>query len=252
MTIRRFGMALVGLTLGIGCAEAVSLDKGDPGSGSGGSATENGGATSNAGNTSKPVGGSTGSNGGSTGSVGGNGGSTATTPAGGSTATTTSVVTPTSCGTTSGELTLAHAAQSGGSGFTGTSTITPGTVTTFNADAVKLKICFSTIGEVPAALTGANMKIYHAAIEGGPAYTALTDTPISLEKPETTRFCFLFDLSQTTTASGVTVSGAASLKYNWSFDSSQVTGLSLDTREGHKPEIIVLYNDAVAACTLIV
>jgi hypothetical protein len=113
-----------------------------------------------------------------------------------------------------------------------------------------MKICFSTIGAVPAGLTAASMKIYHASIGGGTSpYIELTSsTPISVEKPDTSRVCFLFDLTKDTKAAGVTVAAPAILTYNWSFDSTQVSGLSLDTRPQNKPQIMVLYNTAIAAC----
>ena len=258
MTIRRFGIALAVLSLGYGCAEAVSLKDGETNGGSGGSTATTGGATGNGGSSSTPTGGTTGTktsppgttpaNGGSTGST------TATTPAGGSTGTTTTTKpTPTSCGTTSGELAVTHAAQSGGSGVTGTTTITPGTATSFNADAVKLKFCFYTIGDVPATLATATdaMKIYNADVGGMPAYTSLSSAKISVETVASSQACYTFDFTSVAAAAGVVVSGAGKVNCNWSFDSSKITGMSMDTRPGHELQLIVLYNDAVAACTTI-
>ena len=261
MTIRRFGIALVVLSLGYGCAEAGSLKDGGASTGSGGNSSEVGGGTGTSSSSTSASGGSTGqgSSKSTATSKGGTGTQTSdTTPAGGNTGTstkttttpTTTVVTPSSCDGATGELTAAHKAQAGGSGYTGTTTISPGTVATFNADAVQMKICFSTIGAVPAGLTAASMKIYHASIGGGTSpYIELTSsTPISVEKPDTSRFCFLFDLTKDTKAAGVTVAAPAILTYNWSFDSTQVSGLSLDTRPQNKPQIMVFYNDAIAAC----
>jgi hypothetical protein len=144
---------------------------------------------------------------------------------------------------------MVHASQPGGNGYTGNTIITPGTVTTLKADAIQLKACFSTIGDVPAALAATNMKIYHASVEGGPAYKELTQMPISIEKPASNRFCFVFDLTTFDDAAGLTVTSPADIKYNWSFDSTQVTGLAIDAREQNKPTLVAVYDGNVAACT---
>lgn len=152
------------------------------------------------------------------------------------------------CPAVSHELSLVHVAQVDDYGFTGTTTISPDTQNPFRADAVKLKACFDTVGAIPAALSTSDMKIYHASIEGGSQYIELTSTPIALEVDGDNHFCFAFDLAHESKVSGITVLKPETIKYNWHFDPSLVVGLSLDTRPGHSPTILVDYDSVVADC----
>jgi hypothetical protein len=149
----------------------------------------------------------------------------------------------------SGELTLAHAAQEGGSGVTGTTSVSVGSLTSFNADELDIKFCFGVIGGA-ATVDTASMTIYHAAVEGMPDYTALTDTAILSETTTDGRYCLVFDVGSVAATAGLAISGAGVVKYNWSFNSAKLgAGVMIDPREDSAPQLLAVLNGTTAACT---
>jgi hypothetical protein len=98
------------------------------------------------------------------------------------------------------------------------------------------------------------MTIDSASISGGGVnYVNLSGTTLTLESTnEANRYCIVFDVGSAAGSSGVTVSGAAAVTYNWRFSEKSVdVGLMFDPRPKNAPELKAVLSGGVAACQVV-
>jgi hypothetical protein len=212
-----------------------------------------GGTTSAAGGTTSAAGGTTSAAGGTTSAAGGTTMATTAANSGGSTSIATTTIARCTEATT-GELLLEHTASTGQpNALVGATKITAGSVASFNASDLDLKFCFSVVGS--ATLTAVSgMTIDYAAISGGTVnYINLTSTPLSVEATgEKNRYCIVFDVGSAAGASGVSVSGAAAVTYNWRFNEKGLdVSVMFDPRAKNAPELKAVLSGKVAACQVL-
>lgn len=238
MTLARFALALSTLTLALGCAEAAQIEDAEGATAKGGST---GMAATSVSTTIAPAGGAAPAV--TTAATSGLGGTTGQTAP-----TTVAAVAPVTCAGTD-ELTMLHTPQ-GGNGVAGTTIVSVGTLTSFNADDLDLKLCFGTIPATGATINVASMKIYYAAIEGMSSNVPLTATTVLSETTTDGRYCLVFDVGSAAGTTDFAVSGTGTVKYNWNFDTTNLgSGVMLDPRPGSEPQLLAVLNESTAACT---
>lgn len=259
MTTARFASMLTVLAMSAACNDdkqsGFNPNANAVGGEAGAAASEStaGGATLAAGGTTSAAGGTTSAAGGTASAAGGTATATTTAISGGSTGVVTTTVARCT-EATSGELLLEHTASTGQpNALVGATKVTAGSVASFNASDLDLKFCFSVVGS--ATLTAiSGMTIDYAAISGGTVnYVNLTNTTLSLEAlDEKNRYCIVFDVSSAAGASGVSVSGAASVTYNWRFNEKGLdVSVMFDPRAKNAPELKAVLSGKVAACQVL-